>query len=247
MRKFIVLLVLSIINVTLNAQLSRPADRKLKFITPLDLQRWTIIDDFNFDKVKNWKLSTDTKKVEKLDLGNNIPVIYYKKMQPGVKFSSVEGGRFLSVKYENNPYCLGVKVIFPRMISASVFLQPNEPYKLTGVAKKISLWLLGRGRDVDVEIVLKDFLNRLYYLPVANMNYLGWKYFEIDVPQDIPQNANEYPQRQLLDIMGFLVTNHPKRFAEDIYQPFYLYIDELEVLLDENINNYPGLEIKDNW
>ncbi len=247
MKKLIILFISLIWAYTVNAQLSRPVDKKLRFITPYDLQRWTIIDDFNFNKVKNWKFSSDTKKIEALDMNNNIPVIYYKKMQPGVKFSSVEGARFLGKKYDENPYCLGVKIVFPRMISTSVFLQPIAPYTLNGVCNKMSIWLLGRGRDVNIEIVLKDYLNRLYYLHIANLNYLGWKYWEIDVPENIPQNANQFPQKETLKIMGFLVTNHPKRFSENIYQPFYLYMDEFEVLLDSNIDDYPGLEIKDNW
>jgi len=232
----------------LNAQIERAGDKKLKFITPYDLQRWTIIDDFNFDKIKNWTLtSSDTKKVEKLPVNVNIPVVYLKKISPGVKFSAVEGGRFLTEQYKNNPYCLGVKVVFPRMAATSVFLKPDKPYQLNGYCKKISLWLLGRGRDVDFELVIKDYLGRLYYLYVTKLNYLGWRYFEINIPAEVPQNFNEYPQRETISIEGFLITNHPKKYTGEVYKPFYLYIDELEVLLDRNYKIYPGLEIKDNW
>ncbi len=236
---FIIIMVLSFINVV-DAQLAR--NIKLKFETPLDLQRWSIVDDFN--KCDNWELSSSTTSEI---TGQGIPT-YFRKVEPGVKFLSVSGEpRFFTDEYKNNPSCLGVKVVFPEMSKAIVTLKPKENYKIDGRCKKIALWLLGRGRDVDFGIIIRDYLGKNYYLDVTKLNFVGWKYFKIDVPLYIPQSFDIYPQRMTIEIVGFYVVNHPTQYADTLYQPFYLYIDQLEVLVDRFTQQYPGIEIEDNW
>lgn len=248
MRKVLIIIFIIIFYGSLSAQ-SKVEEMKLKFITPFDFQRWTVIDDFNFNKINNWELSpeTETKKINSLIPAETIPVLFYKKVAPGVKFSAVQGKRFLTSQYKDNPYCLGVKIVFPEMFETTVFLKPKEDYQLNGVCRKISLWILGRGRNVDFQIVIKDYLNRPYFLNVGKLNYLGWKYWEIDIPIEIPQKFDIYPQRETIKIVGFLVTNHPTQYIEELYQPCYIYIDQLEVLLNNYMDIYPGLEIKDDW
>jgi len=240
MRKlFIFLIVLSLTDIA-NAQLAR--NIKLRFTTPLDLQRWTVVDDFN--TVDNWELSSSTTSEK---TGQGIPV-YFRKVEPGVNFLSVSGEqRFFTDAYKNNPSCLGIKVVFPEMSSAIVTLSPKENYKIDGRCKKLAFWLLGRGRNVDFGIIIKDYLGRYYYLDVTKLNFIGWKYFKIDIPIYIPQSFDIYPQRMTIEIAGFYVINHPTQYADTLYKPFYLYIDQLDAMVDRFTKQYPGIEIRDDW
>lgn len=224
-------------------------NQSLKFNTPGDFQRWTVLDDFNFDKINNWDLSAPAQQNPQAQTTENQLVVLpiYKKITPGVIFSRIESGRFLRKEYENNLSCLGIKVNFPEQNKMDVILWPKETYKINGYCKKISLWLLGRGDNVDFKIVLKDYLNRLYYVPVTKMDFLGWKYFEVNAPSVIPQSFSPFPQKELIEITGFLVSNNPSPYADIIYKPFYLYIDQLEVLIDQYYESYAGVEITDGW
>ncbi len=215
---------------------------KLKFVTPLDLYGWAMVDDFNFEKIKNWNLNYKSGGQEK-----RYTPIFYRKVDPGADMGNLEGGRFLLEKYKKNPSCLGIKIQFPERIQTCAFVKPKEGYKLDGVCREVSLWILGRGKNVDIEIVFSDYLGRYYYLPICKLDFLGWKYFRVKVPESIPQNYNVFPQRETLKFEGFLAINHPLKFAYELYQPFYLYVDQLEVRLDRNAESYPGLEISDGW
>ncbi len=243
MKRLSIIIILYIFGITsLNAQLARTM--KLKFITPLDFERWTIIDDFNFDKINNWDLSEKTG-TEPSKQG--VPV-YFKKIEPGVKFLSIRGDeRFFTDEYKNNLACLGAKIIFPELHQVIVSLFPKESYKIDGHCKKLAMWLLGRGRNYDFGIIIKDYMNRYYYLDVAKLDFIGWRYFEIEIPPYIPQSFDIHPQRMTIAISGFYVINQPSRYADMLYRPFYLYIDQLEGLIDKFTRQYPGVEILDNW
>ena len=213
---------------------------KLKFITSLDLNRWTILDDFDFTKGNKWEGSST---------GNSThePMVTIKKMSLGAKFSATEGGRFLSEEYSKNSSCLGIKILYPEFYQASVFIRPNEGIVLNGKCKKIAVWLLGRGQNIDIEIVLLDYLGNNYYLPAGKIDHLGWKYFEVDIPVTVPQNFNSYPQQETLEFSGFIISNNPERYIDKIHKPIYIYIDHLESLMDRNRAKYPGVEITDDW
>lgn len=207
-----------------------------------DINFWNTLDDMNFGKINKWDLSKKT-----VEEGKPGVMKLFKKVEPGVPFRRVEGERFLYSEYDNNPACLGVKILFPEMISASVSLIPKETYKLDGYCKKIGFWILGRGRDVDLEIIIKDYLGKFYYLEAGKVDFLGWRYIEINIPPTIPQDFEAFPQKELLEFVGFVFTNNPKRYADELYQPFYVYIDQIEAYLDNYISVYPGIEIKDGW
>lgn len=218
---------------------------KLRFKTSLDFQKWAVLDSFEFDKLNNWELSS-AKTADEPAAGGGIKT-YFKKIEPSLVFSQIKGGRFFFEEYAQNRSCLGVKVLFPELISASVFLIPKESYKVDGLCKKIGLWLLGRGKNVDFSIVVRDYMSRKYPLFVTKLDYLGWQYFEVTVPPHIPQNYDSFPQKELIEIAGFMATFHPGKFADELHRPVYIYMDQLEALLDQNVTAYPGMEIQDNW
>lgn len=220
--------------------------KKLSFITVFDLQSWTLLDDFEFTKINNWELSTTTKEADLPKVDDNSAKSYLKKVETSLAFGAMKGERFLTESYMNNKYCLGIKVLFPELHRVSSFVKPKENFKINGYCKKIALWLLGRGRDVDFNVVVKDYLNRMYTIPITKLNFTGWQYFEVNVPLKITQSFNTFPKRTI-EVAGFLLINNPSRYAEEVYQPFYVYVDGLEVLMDQNIDYYPGVEISDDW
>ncbi len=220
-------------------------EKKLKFVTPLDMVKWTVLDDFS--TLDKWDLSAAPEKNEDMKSGK----AYYKKTEPGVVFQHVVGERFTDKyqkdKYGKNPSCLGVKILFPEFSKEHVFIGPKESWKIDGVCKLIWVWLLGRGNNVDLEIILRDYLGRTYFLPVANLDFLGWKYSKIKVPYYIPQSFNVHPQRKTIEILGFFAANNPAQYADRVHEPIYIYIDQFEVMVDRFADYYPGLEIQDEW
>ncbi len=232
-------------SISLYAQGEDAGEKKLKFVTPMDLVRWTVLDDYSV--LDKWDLSATPEKKEDMKLGK----AYYKKTEPGVIFQHVLGGRFankyMTDKYGKNPSCLGIKILFPEFSREHVFIGPKESWKIDGVCKQICVWLLGRGNNIDLEIMLRDYLGRTYFLPVAKLDFLGWKYFEINIPFYIPQNFNIYPQRETIEIVGFLAANNPEQYSGKIVKPVYIYFDQFEALIDRFADYYPGLEVSDDW
>ncbi|MDD5065465.1 MAG: flagellar filament outer layer protein FlaA [bacterium] len=220
---------------------------KLKFVTPLDYQRWVLVDDFEFSKINNWDLNASSQKSSEQKSESTELKAYFKKTEPSLVFSSLKTGRFLMDNYKDNSSCLGVKVSFPELIRASVFLKAKQSYQMDGYCKKIALWVLGRGRNVDFELILKDYLGRNYPVFVSKLDFLGWKYCEVSIPSYIPQNYDLYPQRKVIELAGFQVTCIPSQFADEQHKTFYVYIDQVEALLDQYAKTYPGLEISDEW
>jgi len=229
----------------LNAQKQNVYDMKLKFITAINLRYWTVVDDFDFQKSNNWEFNYKQGAGDPEDTSGK--KVFLRKVEPGAKFSEVEGGRFLSEKYNISTSCLGAKIVFPEHYQTTFLVRPKESMLVNGLCRKISLWVLGRGKNIDLEIAVSDYLGKGYFLYAGKLDFIGWKYLEVEIPASIPQNFGSFPQQELIKFEGFLVTNNPSRFADEIYKPYYFYVDHLEALMDQNVEKFPGVEITDNW
>ncbi len=240
---FSFIFILLVFSVNLSAQ-------KGKFITPYDYLKWDEVDNFDFDKVDNWNLNAAESKDIKEAPKNGMA--FYKKIDGGVVYKLMKSAErfYKEEKYKENAGCMGIKAYFMEFSSENVNLIPKENYKLSGVCSKVAFWLLGRNKNVDFELILQDYSGSRYFLPITKLNFLGWKYFEIHIPSLITQYYKFYPKEKHLEdmeLVGFIVTNHPDRYSEELYAPTYIYIDQLEFRADQFIADYPGKEIKDDW
>jgi len=242
LRKIIIIIVSLLSVFSLNAQ-------KGKFITPFDYRQWSTVDDFEFSEVNNWELNADEAK--DITTAPRYGAAYYKKINKGVKYKLLKGGRFIKEKkYQKNDACLGVKVCFPEFVSENLNLFPKESYKLKGICSKLAFWVLGREHNVDFDLVLEDYSGTRYYLPITKLNYLGWRFFEIHIPSLIEEYYKFHPKEKILEnmkLVGFIVTNYPDPYSPELWAPTYLYIDQIEFFADMYVESYPGKEIKDDW
>ncbi len=240
---------LFIFGISLQAQYKEEVRKPVEFETFLKGGRWVVLDDF--DNTTHWDLTppAELKQYENTSPEDvKTPKVLIKTIPTGVDFRII-GGRFL--RYIDNKGSLGFKIIFPVNQSVTVPLFTKQPYELEGYCKKLSFWLLGRGRPEIFGIILEDYKGRSYYIDVTKLDFLGWKKFEVNIPPTIPQTYQpypKYPRRKIITLKGFTVTHIADRTMDEfILVPLYIYIDHLEAFLDDAIETYPGIEIQDNW
>lgn len=126
-------------------------------------------------------------------------------------------------------YVLGVKTeFFPPRSDTSIFVQSRRPLAVPGVAKTISVWVVGRNFNHRLYVVLRDNFGTQQQLYMGRLNFSGWKQLTVAVPPTIEQRNAHYLNRTGIQIVGFLI--EPDLL--ETYGQYYVYFDDLRVLTD---------------
>lgn len=146
---------------------------------------------------------------------------------------------------------LGVKVDFFRRGYNSFTVTSVKPLPVEGIAKTLSLWVVGRNFNHTLKLLLEDYWGHQFELYVGKLNHSGWKMMTVAIP---PQNRDgksgiiqkdyHYSTRMGLKIVGFKVECDP----EDAYGSYYLYLDDLRVVSDlYEMEARDTDDMYDNW
>lgn len=146
---------------------------------------------------------------------------------------------------------LGVKVDFFRRGYNSFTVTSVKPLPVEGIAKTLSVWVVGRNFNHTLKLLLEDYWGHQFELYVGKLNHSGWKMMTVAIP---PQNRDgksgiiqkdyHYSTRMGLKIVGFKVECDP----EDAYGSYYLYIDDLRVVSDlYEMEARDTDDMYDNW
>ncbi len=126
-------------------------------------------------------------------------------------------------------YVLGVKTeFFPPRSDTSLFVQARRPLAVPGIAKTISVWVVGRNFNHRLYVVLRDQFGGQLQLYMGRLNFSGWKQLTVAVPPTINQRDVHYLHRTGIQIVGFLI--EPDLL--ETYGQYYVYFDDLRVLSD---------------
>lgn len=146
---------------------------------------------------------------------------------------------------DKNRYVLGIKVEFMKRDWSWCSITPAKAIKIKGLTKTISIWLVGRNYKHNLNLVLKDYLDRMKYIKSERMIWVGWKQVNINIPDTIEQENYKISEDRGVTFLGFRVEFDPD---DMLGRPFYTYMDYLTADTDlfSERNQNPD-DMMDNW
>jgi hypothetical protein len=132
-------------------------------------------------------------------------------------------------------YVLGVRTDFYGRGYNEIYVTAKRPVPVEGIAKTISVWVVGRNYNHLLWVELKDFFGNSFELPMGKLNFQGWKKLSVAIPPQNPDGRTGIVQRNFhytshmgLKIVGFRIQCDP----EEAYGTYYIYFDDLRVVTD---------------
>lgn len=147
--------------------------------------------------------------------------------------------KFLGMQFKFNRQGDNWVDIYPTKSSADGAAAPYE-IPLKGIVKRFDLWVWGAGYAYDLEMLVRDCHGRIHTLPVATLNYHGWKNLAINVPSTIQQRSRYLSQVKEMSFVAFRIRTQPTENVND----FYVFFDELKALTNTRMASYDGFELE---
>ncbi|MFP4066812.1 MAG: flagellar filament outer layer protein FlaA [Spirochaetaceae bacterium] len=126
-------------------------------------------------------------------------------------------------------FVLGVKTeFFPPRQSSSIYIQASRPLAVPGIAKTLSVWVVGRNFNHRLSVVIRDFQGRMSVLNMGRLNFSGWRQLSAPIPPDIEQRDIHYSDQGGIEVIGFVI--EPDLL--ETYGSYYVYFDDLRAQTD---------------
>lgn len=129
---------------------------------------------------------------------------------------------------EPDDFVLGVKTEFFRRGMTNISVEAIRPLPVPGIAKTISVWVVGRNFNHDLYVIIRDQFGNRGQLYMGPMNFSGWRRMTAAVPPNIVQRNIHYPHLAGIEILGFLI----RPALLETYGSYYVYFDDLRVVTD---------------
>ncbi len=181
-------------------------------------QRLQQVSVSRFEDPGFWRVSMS------LDSG----VITYRRLEGGPMDAEPIEAEVEAGIDEQNRYVLGVKAEFFRRRATNIFVEAERPIPIPGVAKTLSVWVVGRNRNHRLSAVLNDYFGNLVVLPMGEMNFSGWREVEVAIPPSIPQEDMYIGGDRGIQFVGFLI----EPALMQTYGSYYVYFDDMRVVTD---------------
>jgi hypothetical protein len=126
-------------------------------------------------------------------------------------------------------YVLGVKTqFFPPRSQTNIMVEPSRPLPVPGIAKTISVWVVGRNFNHRLSVLLRDIEGEMVILPMGQLNFSGWRKLTTAIPPTVRQQDIHYPHLSGVEIIGFMITPD----LLESFGSYYVYFDALRVTTD---------------
>ncbi len=124
---------------------------------------------------------------------------------------------------------LGVKVTFFKRAVVSFGINPVRPLPIPGLAKTVSIWVVGRSFNHTMKVVLEDFFGNRYTVPFdKKLTFQGWDKLTAVIPPSVAQSEKHFTGRAGIKIVGLTVNCDLK----ETYGTFYMYLDDMSAITD---------------
>lgn len=145
----------------------------------------------------------------------------------------------------------GARVDFFRRGYNQFAVAAVKPLPIEGIAKTVSVWVVGRNYNHTMKLLLEDFWGTRFELYMGKLNHSGWKLMTVAIPPANPDGKSGIIQKDYhfgtqmgLKIVGFKVECDP----EDAYGSYYIYFDDLRAVTDlYDMENRDADDMYDNW
>jgi len=133
-------------------------------------------------------------------------------------------------------YCLGVKEWCYKRGFNWTEIKPPTPITVVGKLKGLSIWACGRNFRHRLEIWVRNYQGIEYPIDMGSLNFRGWRRLTARIPMYIPYYTKYIPQYKNLDITRLVIRHDPNEKSGN----FYLYLDDLEAVVDTYKDSYDG-------
>jgi len=148
-------------------------------------------------------------------------------------------------------HVLGVRVEYLHRGNTEFEIRASKPLPVEGITKTISVWVVGRNYDNELQVIISDYFGHEYDLSLGTLNFQGWKKLTVAVPPQsvegssgVIQRDYHYNEHMGIKIVGFRVLCDP---TQD-YGSYYIYFDDLRAVTDlfAEDNRDPD-DMSDSW
>ena len=125
-------------------------------------------------------------------------------------------------------FVLGVRAQFFRRGVTSIFVEAIRPMPVPGIAKTLSVWVVGRNFNHELFAIIRDQFGNTGQLYMGRMNFSGWRQMTTAIPPNIMQRNVHYPHLAGIEVLGFLI----RPAMLETFGSYYVYFDDLRALTD---------------
>ncbi len=148
-------------------------------------------------------------------------------------------------------FVFGVRTDFYMRGNNEIFVLAKRPVPIEGIAKTITVWVVGRNYNHELKVLLQDFFGERYELSMGKLNFQGWKKLSVAVPPQNPdgrtgiiQRNFHYNSRMGIKVVGFKIECDPMEACGT----YYVYFDDLRAVTDLFAeDNRDADDMPDSW